>query len=195
MAFDPISIGASLLGGLFGSKNKAPTQTDKKEPWAPAQPYLLDNLETNKQLQSHYQQNPFNAQQKQGYQNLFTDADNFRGNVAPGLMDFSNRMMNSNYQRKTAERPGGVAGYGLLNQPAQAQQGQQSGLLAPFSVAQTTPHGQIDWNASNPFFKTPEQIAAAQAAAEAERQRLLAQQQPQQSESDWWQQNMTGLGA
>lgn len=31
---DFLSIGASLLGGLLGSKNKAASTTEKKEPWA-----------------------------------------------------------------------------------------------------------------------------------------------------------------
>ena len=197
-----ITAGAPILGGLLGSKNKAPTTTDKKEPWAPAQPYLIDNLATNKQLQGWYQQNPFNAQQKQGYQNLFSDQDNFRGNVAPGLMQFANNLMGAQYQRQAPARPGGGAGYGggLLG-PAQQQAPQQGGLLSvnrpgPFSVAQTTPFGQINWNAQNPFYKTPEQLAESARLAEDERLRKLAAQQqaPQidQSASSNWN---AGFGA
>jgi hypothetical protein len=76
------------------------------------------------------------------------------------------------------------------------------GLLAsgnnrpgPFSVAPRQNFGQIDWNASNPFYKSPEQIAQAKADAEAERLRqLAAQQMGGQSYTDWWDRNMIGLG-
>lgn len=187
MSLSLITAGASILGGLLGSKNKGSTTTAKQEPWGPAQQYLIDNLATNKQLQDWYQQNPFNPQQKQAYQNLYADQDNFRGNVAPGLMQFANNMMGSNYQRQAPARPGGAAGYtgGLLEPaqtPAPQPQAQQSGLLAsnrpgPFSVAQTTPYGQIDWNKQNPFYKTPEQLAEEARLAEEDRLRNLAAQQ------------------
>ena len=194
-------IATTLLGGLLGRKNKAPTTTEKREPWAPAQQYLIDNLATNKKLQDYYAQNPFNGLQQQGYENLYGDQNNFRQNIAPGMMDFANGMMGSKYERKTLSRPGTSRGYtGLLGDPAaqpaqQPAQSQQSGLLGPFSVAPSTPYSVGNLNQQNPMYQTPEQIAAAQAAAEAELQRLLAQQQPQQSGFDWWQQNMTGLGA
>lgn len=194
---DFLSLGTTLLGGLFGSKNKGTTTTTKQEPWGPAQQYLIDNLATNKQLQDWYQQNPFNPQQKQAYQNLFADQDNFRGNVAPGLMQFANNMMGSQYQRQAPARPGGGAGYtgGLLGPMQQQQQAPQGGLLAPnrpgpFSVAPGTPYGQINWNAQNPFYKTPEQLAETARLAEEDRLRKLApQQQAQQfdqsASSNW----------
>lgn len=194
--FDPISIGVSLLGGLLGSKNKAPTTTDKREPWAPAQPYLIDNLATNKKLQDHYAQNPFNPMQQQGYENLYGDQNNFRQNIAPGMMDFANGMMGSKYERKALSRPGTSRGYtGLLNQPAaQPAQGQQPGLLGPFSVAPSTPYSVGNLNQQNPLYKTPEMIEAEKAAAEQERLRLLAQQQQPAQGLEYWQQYMTGLG-
>ena len=183
-----ITAGASILGGLLGGKNKGSTTTAKQEPWGPAQQYLIDNLATNKQLQDWYQQNPFNPQQKQAYQNLYADQDNFRGNVAPGLMQFANNMMGSNYQRQRVDRPGGAAGYtgGLLGPTQQQQTAPQTGLLAPvnrpgpFSVAQTTPFGQIDWNKQNPFYKTPEQLA------EEARLKALAAQQQMAQQPAWF---------
>ena len=201
---DFLGIGATILGGLLGGKNKGSTTTAKQEPWGPAQQYLIDNLATNKQLQDWYQQNPFNPQQKQAYQNLYADQDNFRGNVAPGLMQFANNMMGSQYRRQAPARPGGAAGYtgGLLGpappqQPAERAQVPQTGLLSanrpgPFSVAPSTPYGQINWNAQNPFYKTPEQLAE-----EARLKALAAQQQAQQLtyDPDWYQMYMTGLGA
>ena len=183
-----ITAGASILGGLLGGKNKGSTTTAKQEPWGPAQQYLIDNLATNKQLQDWYQQNPFNPQQKQAYQNLYADQDNFRGNVAPGLMQFANNMMGSQYRRQAPARPGGAAGYtgGLLGPTQQQQTAPQTGLLAPvnrpgpFSVAQTTPFGQIDWNKQNPFYKTPEQLA------EEARLKALAAQQQMAQQPAWF---------
>jgi len=108
---DWLSGGAILLGGLLGaSGSRGGTTTANKEPWAPAQPYLLDNLKTNDDLQQWYQQNPFNAQQRTAYQNTFSDLDNFRSNVAPGLMQFANNAMTGGYQRPQYSRPG-AAGY------------------------------------------------------------------------------------
>ena len=195
-----LGIGAAILGGLLGRKNKGSTTTAKQEPWGPAQQYLIDNLATNKQLQDWYQQNPFNPQQKQAYQNLYADQDNFRGNVAPGLMQFANNMMGSQYRRQAPARPGAGAGYtgGLLGPTQQQQTAPQTGLLAPvnrpgpFSVAQTTPFGQINWNAQNPFYKTPEQLAQTARLAEEDRLRnLAAQQQAPQFDSNW----NSGFGA
>jgi hypothetical protein len=170
-----IGAGASILGGLLGSKNKAATTTEKKEPWAPAQQYLIDNLAQNKKLQDHYAQNPFNGLQQQGYENLFGDQNNFRQNIAPGLMQFANQGMNSNYQRQRYNRPGQAGGYGLLAQP-QAQQGQQTGLLAPFSVAQSNPYAVGNLNAQNPLYKDPaaqtNPAQTQQQIDDAERRRL-----------------------
>lgn len=189
MAFGLSAGAVSLIGagaGLLASKkgNNTTTTTADRSPWAPAQQYLIDNLATNKQLQGHYEQNPFNQTQKQGYQGMLGDVDNMRQNIAPGLMNFANNMMTGSYKRPQYSRPG-MAGYG--GSPAADQSA--GGLLAsgnnrpgPFSVAAQPAFGQIDWNASNPFFKTPEQQAEAKAAAaalaEQERLRLLAAQQP-----------------
>ena len=172
---------STLLGGLLGSKNKAPQTTESKAPWAPAQPYLTQNLADNKTLQDYYQQNPFNAQQKQGYQNVFGDIDNMRQNVAPGLLSFANNMMTGSYQRPQHSRPG-TAGYGGAQAPDQTA----GGLLSagnnrpgPFQMQQQPGFGQVDYNATNAFYKSPEQVAQAKvdAALEAERQRMLAAQQ------------------
>ena len=142
---DWLNLGATLVGGLLGAKSsgdKTQTTTDKKEPWAPAQPYLLDNLATNANLQQFYQQNPFNAQQKTSYENIFGDLNNFRNNTAPGLMNFANNAMTSGYQRPQYERPG-MAGYGSQRAPVEQRQG-------PFSVNQGN-FAMPDWNAQNPF--------------------------------------------
>lgn len=179
MAFDPISLGATLLGGLFGGDD---SQTEaKREPWAPAQPYILDQLKSGKKLQDYYQQNPFNPQQQTSYQNLYGDLDNFRQNVAPGLMDFANNAMTSSYQRRPVGSPGDGAGYTREQQPQprQPMQPQQpQGLLqdrqpGPFRVNPGQQYGLIDFQAQNPFANGAVQPEAPPPAAAAPTQQPL----------------------
>lgn len=150
----------SFIGGLLGagaSKDTTTGTTASSDPWGPAQPHILRNLQNEADLQSYYQKTPFNAQQQEGYSNLFGDIANFRNSVAPGLMDFANKGMAANYQRAQTSAPGQV-GY---SSPAttQAQQG-------PFRVAQgaATQNPMLDLNgAQNPFvngaIKSPEEKA------------------------------------
>lgn len=154
----------SLLGGLFGAGASGDTKTgatQSRDPWAPAQPFILKNLQNEADLQSYYQKTPFNQQQQQGYSNLFGDIGNFRDNVAPGLMDFANRGMASNYQRQRGSAPGSI-GYGAPTATPQAAPG-------PFSVARgaQAQNPMLDLNgAANPYvnggIKAPEPKAPAQ---------------------------------
>ncbi len=157
MAFWEKFIGP-VLGGLLGGGDDEQTQTSKNEPWAPAQPFMLRNLQDTEALGNYYKKNPFNQQQIQSYSNLFNDNNNFRSNIAPGLMNFANQGMTGQYQRATGGRPGSGAGYGG---PWQAG-GRSQGLLGastgqsagPFSVAQSGAQsgGLLDLNnAQNPF--------------------------------------------
>lgn len=138
-------LGSAALGGLLGGKDGE--KTSKTEPWGPAQPYILDNLKSSKKLQDFYQQNPFNQQQKTAYQNTFGDLDNFRQNTAPGLMDFANKAMTSNYQRQRGGAPGSGGGYGGAVQPGGLLQSGQG----PFSVNPGQQYGLLDFAAMNPF--------------------------------------------
>ena len=151
----------SLLGGLFGAGASGDTKTgatQSRDPWAPAQPFILKNLQNESDLQGYYQKTPFNQQQQQGYSNLFGDIGNFRDSVAPGLMDFANRGMTTNYQRQQGGVPGSV-GYGGGGGNVQSGQG-------PFSVARgaQVQNPMLDLNgAMNPYtngsIKAPEQKA------------------------------------
>ena len=174
MAFGLSAGAVSLIGGGLGllsggSKNGgAGASSSERTPWAPAAPYLQDNLKTNSDLQNFYQQNPFNSQQKTGLQNTLTDADHFRSSVAPGLMGFANGAMGSNYQRQTGGAPGSGAGYGgdrrTMTRPAAITPTNQG----PFSTAPTgQAFGQIDWNAANPFSAQNKPAAPATPAAAA----------------------------
>ena len=156
MAFDWTSLIGPAIGAFAGGGDETQTTTSTSDPWKAAQPYMLRNLQDTEQLGNALKKNPFNPQQIEQYSNLFGDIGNFRSNVAPGLMDFANRGMNSNYQRERVSRPGDVAGYGGSFQPGATnlQRQQSSGLLGPFSVAQGggSSGGLLDLNgAQNPF--------------------------------------------
>ena len=156
MAFDWTSLIMPAIGAFAGGGDETQTTTSTSDPWKAAQPYMLRNLQDTEQLGNALKKNPFNPQQIEQYSNLFGDIGNFRSNVAPGLMDFANKGMNSNYQRQRVSRPGDVAGYGGSFQPGATnpQRQQSSGLLGPFSVAQGggSSGGLLDLNgAQNPF--------------------------------------------
>lgn len=151
----------SLLGGLFGAASSGDTKTggtQSRDPWGPAQPFILKNLQNESDLQNYYQKTPFNQQQQQGYSNLFGDIGNFRDNVAPGLMDFANKGMATSYQRQRGSAPGSI-GYGSPTAQPQSPVG-------PFSVARVAQvqNPLLDLNgAQNPYtngsIKAPEQKA------------------------------------
>ena len=146
-----IGAGGAIAGGaLASSGGGGGSQKTSNEPWEPTQEWLKDNIKTGRKLQGYYEQNPFNSLQQRGYENLFGDMDNFRSNIAPGLMGFANNLMGSNYQRKAAGTelgaanpysPGGApAGIrGLLGNAAptglqpRSQPPQQAGLLGAIS--------------------------------------------------------------
>lgn len=94
-------VAGAVVGGVM-SDGGGGQQTASKDPWGPAQKPLQNSLNTGQGLEAYYQQNPFNPLQQAGYQNLHADLDNFRNVMAPQAMEFNNRMMNTNYQRKPA---------------------------------------------------------------------------------------------
>ena len=167
-----------LAGGLLSSQDSAgPSQESKKEPWAPAIPWLTANLKTGQDLQKFYQQNPFGAQQKIGMQNQLGMADQFQGQMMPGLMDFANKGMTSQYQRGAGGAPGSMAGYG----GAQRQPGLLSSGAGSFSAPKTQAFGLIDWQAQNPFSEQ-NGVATTQAAATPQTADQLASLTPDQLE-------------
>lgn len=144
-------IAGSVVGGLMSDDGEQQTAT--KEPWSAAAPWLRQQLEQGQNLQAYYQQNPWNNLQQNAYQNTFSDIDQFRNAMAPGLMDFANRLMGTNYSRggATARMPMGnmqqtkpQAMSGLLS-------GQSGGQSGPFSVAPNRSYGLLDFKALNPY--------------------------------------------
>lgn len=147
-------IAGSVVGGLMSDGGEQQTAT--KEPWSAAAPWLRQQLEQGQNLQAYYQQNPWNNLQQTAYQNTFSDIDQFRNSMAPGLMDFANRLMGQNYSRggATARMPMGnmqqtkpQAMGGLLS----LLSGQSGGQSGPFSVAPNRSYGLLDFNALNPY--------------------------------------------
>lgn len=151
MSFAIIGAGLGLANSLFGGGDE---QTASKEPWSEAAPWLKENIAQGRNLQSYYQQNPWNALQQAAYQNTFSDIDNFRSSIAPGMMDFANRLMGTSYSR-------GGQGQQMPMQAAQSMQTKpmQMGLLGqatgqaqgPFSAQRGQAYGLLDFNALNPY--------------------------------------------
>ena len=151
-------IAGSVVGGLMSDGEE---QTATKEPWSAAAPWLRENIAQGQNLQAYYQQNPWNSLQQTGYQNTFSDIDNFRNSIAPGMMDFANRLMGTNYSRggttmqnKPQAMPQSVAqsGNGGMLSGLLSGAGQQSrGSSGPFSVSPGQSYGLLDFQALNPY--------------------------------------------
>lgn len=143
---------ATLGGALLNSgTTSGSTDTTSKAPWAPAQPWVMNNLNTGQNLQEYYQSHPLSSLQQQGYQNLFGSLDNYQSNVAPALQSVANRLMGSNYTRSIGQQNYQQPSAGMPGQmqamrpgvqqmaPAQMPQGQRmqlqtqmpTGLLGP----------------------------------------------------------------
>ena len=183
MSFAAIAgpIAGSIVGGLMSDGGEEQTAT--KEPWSAAAPWLRENIAQGQNLQAYYQQNPWNSLQQTGYQNIYGDLDNFRNSIAPGMMDFANRLMGTNYSRGGATmqnkpqampRSGAQSGNGgmLSGLLSAAQPGQQSrGSSGPFSVSPGQSYGLLDFQALNPYngalkpdqIKQPDQQTVEQA--------------------------------
>lgn len=152
-----IPIAASVAGAVVSSKlNKnsgGSTQTASNEPWGPAAGLLEGYLDQNKQLNSYYQQNPFNRQQQTGYQNLLSNYDNFAQNVQPGLMSLANSFIGTGYQRQGGSGSGLASTNPYARQSSGvASQGIPQGMAAtPFVQPLQMQYGTIDWNAQNPW--------------------------------------------
>ncbi|MDE1997789.1 MAG: hypothetical protein KGI52_02560 [Burkholderiales bacterium] len=169
-------IAGAVVGGMINN-GAGPSQTATKEPWAAAAPWLKDIVGTGQELQNAYLQNPFNTVQQTGMQNTLSDIDAFRSQMAPGLMDFANRLMGSNYQRSPAGtelmRGRGVASGGQQSQMmptgllgATSMGGQPGG---PFSVPASRPFGLLNFQELNPMT-----AIGAQRDAEASRKPAMS---------------------
>lgn len=69
------ALGGSNLGGLLGAAlgaagSKDQEQTSTRDPWAPAQPWIKENIEAGRALQKRLTDEPFSAAQKTAYGNV-----------------------------------------------------------------------------------------------------------------------------
>lgn len=80
-----IQAGVSLLGAFGSGDSSGGTQTVNKDPWAPAQDWMKQNLTSGQNLQNYYQQNPFNQQQQAAYGNLASSND-YLNRLTPNLL-------------------------------------------------------------------------------------------------------------
>ncbi len=186
-------VAGSVVGGLMSDGGEEQTAT--KEPWSAAAPWLRENIAQGQNLQAYYQQNPWNSLQQTGYQNIYGDLDNFRNSIAPGMMDFANRLMGTNYSRggttmqnkpQAMPRSGAQSGNGGMLSGLLSGAGQQSrGSSGPFSVSPGQSYGLLDFQALNPYngalkpdqIKQPDQQTVEQAVqAELDRRQREAQQ-------------------
>lgn len=184
-------IGGLLGGALDGDQSTnggagASSQSASRDPWGPAQPYLLAGLKRTQALQNQYDQTPFNPQQIQAYSNLFNDTNNFRQNVMPGLLGFANQGMSGGYQR-------GGSTLTPFQQQAQAAGGGSHG--GPFGMTQ--PSGLLDLNGPqyNLAKSAQNQINAdAIQSAQQTPQTPTATPDPDYQELLTWYRKMRGLG-
>ncbi|MDM0007893.1 hypothetical protein QTI51_24620 [Variovorax sp. J22G73] len=64
----------------------AQSSSQSKEPWAPAQPWLLSNVVQGQALQDKYTAQPFSPQQQAAYDNSYAQSDYMRG-LVPSLLN------------------------------------------------------------------------------------------------------------
>lgn len=143
-------VAGAVVGGMMSDGGGGGSQTASKEPWSEAAPWLRQNLQTGQALQQYYQQNPFNQQQQTGYQNLFSDLDRFRSQMAPGLMQFANNAMSSGYQRPQYSKPG-TAGYGGATATNQGPGAGLAGFLSMGQQPAPASYGLVNFMEANPF--------------------------------------------
>lgn len=128
----------------------AGSSTASKEPWAPAAPWLEEQIKTGQGLQAQYQQTPFNAQQLAAYGNMGRQTD-YMNNLVPDLLgQISNQrggFDRSNTNGRVTPYTFNGSGSGMAGG---AQTGLLSSLMSPLSGT----------SAANPAPVAPAPVAA-----------------------------------
>lgn len=86
-----IQLGGAALGAA-SSQDQEQTTTQKNEPWAPAQPWIKDNIAAGQALQKQYTDQPFSPGQQTAYGNLYGLLNSFNTEMLPGLLGNANAM-------------------------------------------------------------------------------------------------------
>lgn len=95
-----------LAGAAAGAADaKDQTQTQSRDPWGPAQPYILEALQQGQKLNQQYQAQPFSPQQQTAYNNLGSLL-NLANTNAPGLLSGfqANATGANNYDRSNPRK-------------------------------------------------------------------------------------------
>lgn len=128
-----VAAGGALLGAMGGGSSSGGQQTVSKDPWAPAQPWLTSLLGQGQNLQSYYQNNPFNSIQQGAYQNLLSGND-YINQMMPGLLSQMSQPVGFDRSNPHAKPQ-------AYQFPAMQQMPQMAGLLnnpsAPVSMNRT----------------------------------------------------------
>jgi hypothetical protein len=125
-----------VLGGLLGAylgyqQSKDQQQTQSRDPWGPAQPYLQGLLHEGAGIYDQYKKQPFSQAEQVAYANLGNTHDFINAN-AGGLMDgfVANASGQNQFQRG---KPRGLIGSSY--NPATSPVAWQPGLLDGFGTA------------------------------------------------------------
>ena len=99
-------LGLQALGAYQGYQDgKDQQQTQTRDPWGPAQPYILEALQQGQKLNQQYQAQPFSPQQQTAYNNL-GGLLNLANTNAPGLLSGfqANATGANNYDRSNPRK-------------------------------------------------------------------------------------------
>jgi hypothetical protein len=120
---------SSRGGGGTQTNGGAGTQTQTKEPWAAAQPWIMNNLQTGQNLQNRYAAQPFSDAQNQAYQNQ-SNQSAYMGALVPSLLgQMSGQQVG--FDRSNPNARPTAFDFNGANQAGQAAAAQnQQGLLA-----------------------------------------------------------------
>ena len=86
------NLGGLLGAGLGALSSKDQTTSGTKDPWAPAQDFIKQQIAQGQSLSNQYQASPFSDAQKTAYGNLASIINGANAN-APNMSDFINRQM------------------------------------------------------------------------------------------------------
>lgn len=130
--------GALMSDGGGGSGGGAGSQTQSKEPWAAAQPWIMNNLVQGQNLQNAYTSQPFSGLQNQAYANQNNQSAYMRAAVPSLLGQISGQQVGFDRSNPNA-RPNAFSFDGLMSANAAGQgaaQQQQAGLLSMLNAGQ-----------------------------------------------------------
>jgi hypothetical protein len=83
---------AGLIGGVIGATQGGDSETQSRDPWSAAQPFLKNILADAEAQRANLAANPFTQQQTQAYQNAYGGLDQARS-ALPGLLSWGQNAM------------------------------------------------------------------------------------------------------